>query len=64
MNKFGKYWICAACAKKKGGKEHDSNHTVVRGFCSWCESKEKTTLVPLRDFHWESGDWPEYKEEE
>jgi hypothetical protein len=46
------YWICAPCAKAKGGvfpKVH--NCTAMNGTCKYCDEDE-VTLIPWVDFNW------------
>lgn len=54
------YWMCAACAKERGGvwpKGHAA--TVILDTCPYCEGKNHSPtegIVPWVDFNWPDQD--------
>ena len=47
------YWLCADCAKEKGGTWPDGHvATVMVGECPYC--KVTTTIIPWVDFNWKN----------
>lgn len=49
MKRMEKYWICDACALKRGWKSFKTGNTLVLGHCGWCDHLSEEALTPLRD---------------
>lgn len=44
------YWMCDACAKKRGWYCESNGITMTRGLCGHCDSIIEELLTPIRDF--------------